>query len=300
MWFSATSTTDTGVVDTLDFLAYGFMQRAFLAAIATSLLCSIIGVYIILKGLSFMGAGMAHAAFAGATFGIVIGTDPFLMGILFAVGTALGIGYAGEKAKLNMDAAIGILFSLMLALGIIFIHLMPVYNPEAYALLFGDVLGVSAEEIKLILLVAAVVFLTIFLLFKEFQVISFDPEFGRVLGIPVRAVSYILLVLIALSVASSIKVIGAILVFALITAPPAAAHQFTHKWKMMFVLSAAFGVLASIIGLLLSYYLPNMPSGPMIVLAAVGIFFLSMVFSRKKKHIEVMEEEKWKKTESSK
>ncbi len=284
----------------LDFLAYGFMQRAFLAAIVTSLLCSVIGVYIILRGLSFMGAGMAHAAFAGATFGIVVGADPFVMGIMFAVGTAMGIGYAGEKAKLNLDVAIGILFSLMLALGIIFIHLMPVYNPRAYALLFGDVLGVSSDEIKLILLVAGVVFITIFLLFKEFQVISFDMEFGRVLGIPVRAVSYIMLVLIALSVASSIKVIGAILVFALITAPPAAAHQFTHKWNMMFVLSAGFGVLASIIGLLLSYYLPNMPSGPMIVLAAVSIFFLSMVFSRKKKHIEVIEEEKWKKAENSK
>jgi len=287
------------VMSTLDFLAYGFMQRAFLAAILTSLLCSVIGVYIILRGLSFMGAGMAHAAFAGATLGILVGADPFMMGIGFAVLTALGIGYAGEKAKLNLDVTIGVLFSLMLALGIVFIHLMPVYNSEAYALLFGDVLGVSVEEIRLILLVAFVVFLTVFLLFKEFQVISFDMEIGRVLGIPVRAISYIMLMLIALSVASSIKVVGAILVFALITAPPAAAHQFTHRWKMMFVLSAVFGVLASVTGLLLSYYLPNMPSGPMIVLVAVSIFFISIFFSKKKRHIEEMKERRWREAEKS-
>lgn len=287
------------VMSTLDFLAYGFMQRAFLAAILTSLLCSVIGVYIILRGLSFMGAGMAHAAFAGATFGILVGADPFMMGIGVAVLTALGVGYAGEKAKLNLDVAIGVLFSLMLALGIIFIHLMPVYNPEAYALLFGDVLGVSVEEIKLILLVAFLVFLTVFLLFKEFQVITFDMEIGRALGIPVRAISYIMLLLIALSVASSIKVVGAILVFALITAPPAAAHQFTHRWGMMFVLSATFGILSSITGLLLSYYLPNMPSGPMIVLVAVSIFFISMFFSKKRRHIEKMKERRWREAEKS-
>ncbi len=266
----------------LEMLSYEFMQRAILASIVIGLVCSIIGVFVILKNLTFIGAGTSHAAFAGVTLGYLTGFNPLAVAIVFSLLTVWIVGYLNKKGALMLDTSVGMFYSLTMALAVLFIGLMKVYNAEVYGYLFGSILSVTKMDLKVILILGAIVLLIVYLFFKEFHFITFDEEMAKASGIAAGWLSFLLLNLIAITIVVSLKSVGAILVFALIVTPAAAAYQLTYSMIRMFSYSAIIGVGSSVAGVLLSYWF-DLPSGATTVLFVSGVFFLSVIFSPKRR-----------------
>ncbi len=266
----------------LEILAYGFMQRAILAALVIGILCSAIGVFVVLKGLSFIGAGTAHAAFAGVALGFLLNLNPMGMAVLFGLMTVWITGFLAEKGRMKLDVSIGIFYTSTMALAILFISFMKSYNAELYGYLFGSILSVTSQDLAVIAGLGLVVLVAMFLFYKELQFIAFDQEMAEASGIPARRIYFLLMTLIALTIVISLKAVGAILVYAMILIPAATAYQLTHSMKGMMILSILSGVLSSLSGMLLSFAL-DIPSGAMIVLLATGLFFLAVLFTPKRR-----------------
>src|SRR5919199_912416 len=200
----------------LELLQYDFMQRALAAAALVGALCSVVGVFVVLRGLAFIGAGTAHAAFAGVTLAYLLGLPALAVAVVFGLATVWITGLMEEKGRMKLDVSIGILYTTTMALAILFIGLMKTYNAEVYGYLFGSVLSVTNEEMLLIGLLSAAVLGTIALLSKELYFIAFDQEMAEASGVPARKIFYLLLTLIGLTVVVSLKTVGAILVFAMV------------------------------------------------------------------------------------
>lgn len=266
----------------LELLSYGFLQRALIASVIIGTLCSVIGVFVILKGLSFIGAGTAHAAFAGVVLAYLLGINPMALAILFGLITVWITGILEEKGKMKLDVSIGILYTSTMALAVLFIGFMKTYNAEIYGYLFGSILSVTPTDIWIIAVLGFSVLTTVFLFFKEFHFITFDREMAEAAGIPARSLFFVLISLIALTVVVALKSVGAILVFAMILIPAATAYQLTHSMKAMMWVSTLFGITSSVSGVLLSFYL-NLPSGAAIVLLATTLFFVAVVVSQKRR-----------------
>ncbi|HZR46972.1 MAG TPA: metal ABC transporter permease [Candidatus Manganitrophaceae bacterium] len=266
----------------LEMFSYGFMQRAFLASFLIGLACSVIGVFVVLKGLSFIGAGTSHAAFAGVALAFLIGAPPLLVAVLFGLSTVWITGFLQEKGKMKPDVSIGIFYTLTMALAILFIGLMKAYNPEVYGYLFGSILSVTSFDLKVILALSLGILATVFLFFKEFHFISFDQEMAAASGIPARNLSFLLLNLISLTIVISLKAVGAILVFALLVIPAAAAEQWANNMRSMMTYSVLIGIFSSWLGVMLSYWF-DLPSGSTIVLLATLIFFVAVLTSPKRR-----------------
>lgn len=269
----------------LDLFHYGFMVRALVASVLVGSLCSVVGVFVVTRGLSFIGAGIAHAAFAGVTLGFLLGVSPLALAVVFSLITVWLIQLVERKGQLRMDASIGIFFSLAMALAILFIGLMRSYNAEVYGYLFGNVLGVTHGDLVLILGVSMVVLTLLALLFKEYEFMIFDQEVAEAAGIATGALFALLLTMIAVTVVVSLKAVGVILVFALIVTPAASAYQWTHSLRKMVGLSALFGTTGSLGGLFLSYGF-DLPSGATIVLMVSLIFGVCTAFSPKRRRCE--------------
>ena len=264
----------------LDLLTYDFMQRSLLAAAMVGGLCSVIGVFVVLRGLAFMGAGTAHAAFAGVALGYLMGWPPLLMAILFGLATVWITGWVEEKGRMKLDVSIGILYTATMALAILFIGLMKTYNAEIYGYLFGNVLAVTSEELLTIAGLSIVVIGAIVLFSKELYFIAFDQEMAEASGVPARRIFFLLLTLVALTVVISLKTVGAILVFAMILIPASTAYQLTHSLSTLTWYSVLIGITCSVGGVLISSYW-DIPSGPAIVLlATVSILCCGHFFSQ--------------------
>ncbi|HSA86101.1 MAG TPA: metal ABC transporter permease [Nitrospira sp.] len=265
----------------LDLLAYDFMQRSLLAAAMVGGLCSIIGVFVVLRGLAFVGAGTSHAAFAGVALGYLMGWPPLIPAILFGLATVWITGWVEERGRMKLDVSIGILYTTTMALGILFIGLMKTYNAEVYGYLFGSVLSVTPEELQIIGALSVLVLGLLLLFAKEFYFIAFDQEMAEASGVPARQIFFLLLTLVALTVVVSLKIVGAILVFAMILIPASTAYQFTHSLAALTLYSAVLGTMTSVAGVVMSA-LWDVPSGPAIVLLATSLFFISVFFSPKR------------------
>jgi ABC-type Mn2+/Zn2+ transport system permease subunit len=265
----------------LELFAYDFMQRSLLAAAMVGGLCSVIGVFVVLRGLAFMGAGTAHAAFAGVALGFLMGWPPLLMALLFGLATVWTTGWMEEKGRMKLDVSIGILYTATMALAILFIGLMKTYNAEVYGYLFGNVLAVTSEELLTIAGLSFVVIGAIVLFSKELYFIAFDQEMAEASGVPARRIFFLLLTLVALTVVISLKTVGAILVFAMILIPASTAYQLTHSLSTLTWYSAIIGVSCSVGGVLISSYW-DIPSGPAIVLLATLMFFVAVLLSPKR------------------
>ena len=264
----------------LEILSYGFMQRAFIASAIIGIVCSLIGVFVVLKGLAFIGAGTSHAAFAGVAFGFLIGANPLVMAVLFGVSTVWVTGFLERQGRIKPDVSIGIFYTLTMALAILFLGLMRTYNPEVLGYLFGSILSVTADDLQMIVALSLVILLCLALFFKEFHFISFDQEMAEASGIPAKWLFFLLLNLISLSIVISLKAVGAMLVFALLVIPAAAAQQWATHIRSMMLGSAAIGVFASWAGVLVSYWF-DLPSGATIVLLLTVVFFISALCSPK-------------------
>ncbi len=260
----------------MDILAYGFMQKAFLAAVMTGLLCSLLSFFVYLNRLSFMGAGVSHAMLGGLALGVLLNLNPLYTGSLFAILVALLVGYISKYGKIQADTVIGIFFSTGMALGITLISFKSGYYPELFSLLFGNVLTVTAADLWVLAAVMVLVLLFIFIFFKELLAISFDEELARANGLPVNFLYLGLLVSLALTVVASVLVVGIVLASALLVIPAAAGYRLCANYRAMLLCSVATGIVSGLAGLLFTYHY-DVPSGAAIVLCASAIFFLTFV-----------------------
>lgn len=265
----------------IELLTYDFMQRSFLAAAMVGGLCSVVGVFVVLRGLAFVGAGTSHAAFAGVALGYLMGWSPMGLAIVFGLATVWTTGWMEERGRMKLDVSIGILYTTTMALAILFLGLMKTYNAEVYGYLFGSVLSVTGEDLHIIGGLSIIVLGLLLLFSKELYFIAFDQEMAEASGVPARRIFFLLLTLIALTVVVSLKTVGAILVFAMILIPASTAYQLTHSLTTLTWYSVLIGVTTSVGGVLISA-LWDVPSGPAIVLLATATFFLSVLFSSKR------------------
>lgn len=270
----------------LEFLRYGFMQRALVSSVVVGTTCSFIGVFVVLRGMAFAGSGLAHAAFGGVALGFLLAINPLFAAVLFCLGTAGLIQVASRKAQLRMDAAIGVFFAFAMALGVLFIGLMKRYDARVYGYLFGNVLGVTAGNLVLTLALGLVVVGAIALLYRPLKFMTFDEEMAEASGLPTRTLAALLLGLLAITVVVSLKTVGIILVEALLVTPAATAYQLTHRYGVMFLLSWIAGVVSCVAGLVISYAL-GIPSGAAIVVVATALFALAAFFSPKRRKCRV-------------
>ncbi|MBN1236371.1 MAG: metal ABC transporter permease [Methanotrichaceae archaeon] len=263
----------------LDFFQYEFMRNALAAGLAASVLCGIIGIYVILNKIVFISDGIAHAAFGGIGLGYFLGYDPLAFGIGSAVLTALGIGMVSSRARVSEDTAIGVFMATGMALGIMLLTLSQGYARDLYGYLFGNILAVTRSDVLLILALTSIILALVFLLYKEFLLMSFDPIYGEAIGLPVQSLRLLLLAMVAFSVVILIKIVGIIMVIALLTIPGAISRRYMKGLPAIMAGSILLGVVFVTIGLLISYEL-DVPSGATIILTAAVAFFLSTVLSR--------------------
>lgn len=263
----------------LEVLQYEFMQNALIAGLLAAVACGIVGVYVVVKKVVFISGGIAHASFGGIGLGYLLGINPVLGAMFFTVVSALGIGLVTRRTRLPEDTAIGILWAMGMALGIIFVGLAPGYAPDLFSYLFGNILTVPTFDLMLMLILDVVIIILVLLLYKEFLFLSFDEEFSTVAGVPTERLYLLLLCLVALTVVVLIRVVGIILVIALLTIPAALARQFTHSLKKMMLLAILAGAVFTFSGLWLSYLL-DLASGATIILVSGTVLFISFGVSR--------------------
>jgi zinc transport system permease protein len=264
-----------------EMLSYDFMQRAFIGGIIVCLICAFLSFFVVLKRLSFIGVGISHSALGGLALGAIAGVNPFLCAGVFSTLVAWAIGVTSKKGKVNEDATIGIFFSASMAFGVVLISLSRGYKADLFSLLFGDILAITASDIWMLSGCGLVVTMFLFLLFKELLAISFDEEIALIGGLPVGFLYYGLLTAMAVTVIASIKVVGVILVEALLVIPAATGLLLTRNYRWMLFFSLMTGLLSVLSGLVLSY-IYDVPSGATIVLCAAVIFALAFLFSPKK------------------
>lgn len=259
-------------------LTYGFMQRGMLAAVMVGVLCAVVGCYVVLRGMAYLGDAMSHAILPGVAIAYLIQGEILIGALVAAIVVALGIGFFTKRGAIKEDTAIGILFAASLSLGVALISTIKTYALDLTHILFGNVLGVSNTDLILIAVLGLVVLLTIILLYKELLVVSFDPVLAATLRLPTNLLKNVLLILIALTVVISLQTVGVGLVTALLVTPAATAYLVTRRLPSMMVVAAVIGALSSIIGLYLSYYL-NVASGAAVVLTATIFFFITYAFA---------------------
>ena len=261
----------------IEIIGYGFMRNAIIAALLASIACGIVGVYVVVKRIVFISGGIAHAAFGGIGLGYFLGLNPVLGVIPFSIASALSMGIVSRRTKIPEDTAIGILWATGMALGIILVALTPGYAPDLFGYLFGNILTVSRSDIMLMLLLDAVIIGVVALYHHEFEAICFDEEYATAIGLHTERLYLLLLCLIALTVVVLIRVVGVILVIALLTMPAAISRRFSARMHGMIVRSIALSAILTLCGLLLAY-LFNLPSGATIVLVSACVFILSCIF----------------------
>ncbi len=261
-----------------DALQLEFMRNALLAGVLASISCGIIGSLVVANRIVFLSGGIAHAAFGGIGLAFYLGFSPALGAALFCLAVSLIMGTVSLKSKHRADTIIGVLWAVGMALGIIFIDLSPGYNVDPMSYLFGSILFVSKIDIWFMVALDVVIFLIIVAFYREFLAMSYDEEFAFVVRVPVRFLYFLLLCMTALSIIMIIRVVGLILVIALLTIPPYIAERYTGSLGKMMVLSSLLGTLFTLVGLWLSYNY-DFTSGATIILVAGAAFFLTQIIN---------------------
>lgn len=269
----------------LDVFRLEFMQNALAAGLLASIACGIIGTYVVVKRIVFISGGISHTAYGGVGLGYLLGISPLLGATGFALLAAVIIGIAGLRLKTSSDTIIGMIWAVGMAFGILFVSMAPGATPELMTYLFGNVLMVPKSDVYLMVILVMVIVVVVISLYKEFFAVSFDEEYAAVLGLPVSSLYLILLALVAMTVIILMRVVGIIMVIALLTIPPATARLFVNRMVPMMVVSVIIGMVTTISGLVSSYALNEIlgkpvPSGPIIILLAALVFILS-IFSKK-------------------
>ena len=266
----------------LEPLRYSFFLRGLLASILVGAVCAIIGSYVVLRGMAFMGDALAHAILPGVAVAYLLGGGAqaalFWGGMIAGIGTALGIGAITREGHIREDTAIGVLFAGMFALGIALISSTRSYSLDLTHFLFGNVLGITPEDLYLSALFGSLIVLIVLAFYKEFLVISFDPILATTLRLPTAFLSHLMLILIAVTVVVALQTVGIALTVAMLVTPAAAAHMLTRRLPAMMALAALIGAGSGMLGLYLSFY-ANIASGAAIVLTCTLIFALVLLLA---------------------
>jgi manganese/iron transport system permease protein len=255
-----------------------FMQRALLAALLVALVGGVIGTFVVLKGLAFIGDALAHSAFAGVATAFVLGGSVYLGSIVAGVLTALAIGWVSRRGRISFDTAIGILFVGVFSFGVMLISASRSYTVDLFSFVFGDVLGVGPDDLRVMALLAVVVLVVVVVFYRELLFTAYDPSMAAASGVPVAAVQYGLLALLALATVVAIKVVGIVLVVAMLVTPAATAQLLVRRVPAIMALAVLCGAVAAVAGLYVSYH-ANVASGAAIVLVATGMFVLALLLS---------------------
>lgn len=260
-------------------LQYGFMQRSLIIAVLVGIICAVVGSYLMVQRLALLGDAISHSVLPGLAIAFIVGADIFVGAFIAGVLSTVVITLIRTRSPIKEDAAMGIVFSAFFALGITLITIIQKDNKiDLNHFLFGNILGVTTEEVRNTAIISAVVIAVVVLLYKELLFYTFDPLGAQAAGLPVNLLNFGLMVLIALTIVASLKAVGVILVLALLITPGATAYLLVKQLNQMMLLGAAIGVVASISGMYISYFF-NLPSGPAIVLVASGFFTLALLFS---------------------
>ncbi len=251
--------------------SYGFVQNAFLAALLMSVSCGIIGTYIVSRRMVFISGGITHASFGGVGLGYLLGFPPLAGAAIFAVLAALITENLTRRKILRNDSVIAILWSLGMAIGIIFVYMTPGYTPNLMSFLFGSIITVTKTDLWLMALLALVVIAFFSLFFRPILYVAFDEQFARTRGIPVMGFNYMLIILVALTIVLSIRTAGIILVLSVLTIPQNIANLFTNRFGQIMIWSIVLGFAGSLAGLIASYFL-NIPSGATIIFILVVMY----------------------------
>lgn len=257
----------------IDLLEYAFFRNALFGSLLTAIACGIVGTYIVSRRLVFISGGITHASFGGLGLGFYLGMNPILMAMLFSILSAFGVEWVSKTQNVREDSAIAGVWSLGMALGVIFIFLTPGYAPNLSAYLFGNILTISAADIRWIAALAVVLILVCALFLRNIVYVAFDRDFAVTQHLPVKAIEYMMMFFIAVTIVLSIRLVGIMLLMSLLTLPQITVNLFTSNFKKIIWGSILIGFLACVSGLVLSYYL-NVPSGAFIILVLVVLFLI--------------------------
>jgi manganese/iron transport system permease protein len=261
----------------LDPFSYGFMQRGLVATLLVGVVCAVMGTFVVLKGLAFIGDAVSHAAFPGLVIAYILGLPLYLGGAVAAVGTALAIGLVSRRSRLRFDTSVGVLFAGTFAFGVLLYSTIKGYVGDLLGYLLGNVLGISVGDLVQVAFLGAIVLAIVILIRKELLFATFDPLGAAASGLPVAALEYLLLGLLGITIVVSIQAVGVILVVAMLVTPAATAQLLVVRFERLMLLAAVLAMVAALGGLYLSFYL-NVASGASIVLVETLFFVLALLF----------------------
>ena len=262
-------------------MQYGFMQRALLVSALAATACGVVGTFVVLRGLAFLGDAIAHSALTGMAVAFLFGANIFLGALVWAVPASLAISAASRRSGIRMDAVIGVLFAGGFAVGVIIINTSAKYSGDLLGILFGNVLGASWYDVLAVGLLAGGVLLIVRLLYKELVFTTYDSAVAEASGLPVRFIEYLLPLLVALTTVAALKTVGNIMVMSLLVVPAVTGSLLARRLATIMVATVVVALAAILIGLYLSFHL-NLPTGPAIVVVSVAILFAVVALSPKR------------------
>ncbi len=270
-----------------DILAYDFMQRALVACLMSGITCGIAGSYIVARRMVFLSGGITHASFGGLGIALYAGFNPTLGALIFAAFSSVGIEFASRRGKMREDSAVGIMWSLGMAIGALFMALRPGYASDLTSYMFGNILLVDSADVVMLALLTLFMIVGAVAMLRRIMFITFDEDYARSQGMPVSLVAYVMSIVVALTIVLSIKVMGIILLISLMTIPTVIANALTKEYSRVAVLSAVIGVLGNVVGFGVSYNF-NLPTGSCIIfiltLTLICVKVLTLCFNRRPKY----------------
>ncbi|MGB7935521.1 MAG: metal ABC transporter permease [Nitrososphaeraceae archaeon] len=259
-----------------DLIQYGFIQRALISAIAISVICSIVGLFLVLKRHSLFGDALAHVSFGGISLGLFLGVYPLWTAYIVAILSAVGVNKLRESTKIPPDSSIAVLLTSGLAIGVILISISGGFTLNLFSLLFGNILLVSNDDVIMILITAAIVIPVIYILYKKLVLIIFDENQAKVSGLNVTWINTLFIILASITIIASIRLVGVLLISSLIVIPNITALMLGKGFKKTIFISCAMSVFSVVFGIVISYYSNVAPSG-MIVLTMVSMFLITVI-----------------------
>jgi len=263
-----------------DPMAYGFMQRGLIASVLVGIVCAVMGTFVVLKGLAFIGDAVSHATFPGLVIAYLVGLPLYVGGAVAAVATALAIGLVSRRGQLRFDTSVGVLFAGTFAFGVLLFSTIKNYVADLLGYLLGNVLGISAGDLIQLATLSAVVLVIVLVIRKELLYATFDPLGAAASGLPVAGLEYLLLALLGVTIVVSIQAVGIIMVVAMLVTPSATAQLLVVRFGQMMALAVAVAAASAVVGLYLSFYL-NLASGASIVLVETLVFVVALLLSPK-------------------
>lgn len=263
----------------MNILQYTFFQNALLGAFLASILCGFIGTYIVTRRLVFISGGITHASFGGIGIGVYAGINPVLSAMVFAILSAFGVQWMEKRTDVRKDSAIAMFWTLGMSVGIICCFLTPGFMPDLPSFLFGSILAIETGDLWLLAILTLAVALLFTFLLRPIQSIAFDSTFARSQHLPVAALEYMMMTLIAMTIVATLKLVGIVLAISLLTIPQMTANLFTYSYRKMIGASILIGCIDCTVGLYASYLL-NVPSGATIIFVSIVLFAIAKIIKR--------------------